>query len=79
MALRQREPDDPAGMAVSGRKIGPVAGVPVPLVRGGVAVGGLAWIAGLAGGPAGGRMTKHAGPALRWLACDAVGLPVVFT
>ena len=29
--------------------------------------------------PGGERMMKQAGPALRWLACDDVGLPVVFT
>lgn len=29
-------------------------------------------------GPRGARITKHAGPAFRWLACAAVGLPVVF-
>jgi len=29
-------------------------------------------------GSFGARMMKHVGPALRWLACGAVGLRVVF-
>lgn len=68
-------------MAVSGRKIGGAAGalVPVAPVDGiGPVTCGVDGV-DVAGVPAGGRMTKHAGPALRWLACAAVGLPVVFT
>ena len=62
-------------MAVSGRKGG---GPPV----GDPEVGGAFCGAGpgtVPAGPAGGRIVKHAGPALRWLAWDAVGLPVVLT
>lgn len=72
-------------MAVSGRKIGTDGGV-VPVVPGGLGPpeGGAEAPVGTTGGAAGaavtgrggGRMMKHAGPALRWLACEAVGLPV---
>lgn len=68
-------------MAVLGSRIGSFAGavVLVAPVDGSGAVTWGADGADVVGVPAGGRMTKHAGPALRWLACAAVGLPVVLT
>jgi len=72
------------GIAVFGSRMGSLAGgfVPVVPVDGtGPVTCGVDGVDGaeVVGGRAGGRMTKHAGPALRWLACAAVGLPVVLT
>ena len=71
-------------MAVSGSRIG--ADVPEPVSIGSpggdAGVPGAPGDEGVARGGAGdvgrGRTMKHDGPALRWLACAAVGLPVVF-
>ena len=69
-----------AAIAVFGRRIGPDGsdGLDEPDGLDGVSAGSP----GARGGAAvvaGARITKHAGPAFRWLACGAVGLPVVFT
>jgi hypothetical protein len=57
------------GIAVFGRN-----GTPGASVEGGRTVGGGSTVFGWFGG----RMMKQVGPALRWLACGAVGLRVVF-
>ena len=61
-------------MAVSGKRIGPDDVSVGSLGASGDEPGGRD---GAAGDP-GARITKQAGPAFRWLAWAAVGLPVVF-
>ena len=64
-----------AGRAVSSSRLWAVATRPPPTEGRGRGRDRIARLVVLE--PGGGRVMKHSGPAFRWLACEAVGLPVV--